>query len=63
MNKYTINYNKLNSTSYTFTTSPFNSWGTIAVSFPLAQYESIDEKVSAMETFPEVQDILRKISK
>lgn len=63
MNKYTINYNKLNSTSYTFTTSPFNSWSTIAVNFPLAQYEAIDEKVSAMETFPEVQDILRKISK
>lgn len=63
MDKYTINYNKLNSTSYTFTTSPFNSWGTVTLTFPLAQYEAIDDKVSAMETFPEVQEILRKISK
>lgn len=55
--KYIIMYKQLYNWTYTLN----QNYGTITFDTPLASIEAIDEKVSSMEIFPEVTNILEKI--
>lgn len=59
--KYTINYNALMNHTGSWTITTPSTWGSIVVTFPLADVEAIDARVEGMTEFPEVLELLKKL--